>query len=84
MFGEGLKVKVNTVLLKLECVHGLNCPGHLVNNAGSGWAGLLDGATAAGEFCYAVYPRSAKNEYAASAHLQPAQPCFLFGVGKAP
>lgn len=48
MFGEGLKVKVNTVLLKLECVHGLNCPGHLVNNAGSGWAGLLDGATAAG------------------------------------
>lgn len=27
---------------------GLNCPGHLVNNARSGWAGLLDGATAAG------------------------------------
>lgn len=26
----------------------IELPGHLVNNAGSGWAGLLDGATAAG------------------------------------
>lgn len=44
--------------------------------------GKFDGTAASHKLRFALCPRPAKNEHAASRHLQPAQPCVLLDTGK--